>query len=250
MNSNFYPVIVGHGLSKFQEETLNKLLESENLVYHYLSAPKKYLARGYPINIALKHITKIADASDLIAFLDDDDLIYPNVNKFLELNAVTEIIVATVNRRNNDWGLELHGPLLPSFILMQKNIYPINSFAIRIGFIKDNDISMREDLDYHEDWEFLTSLLNAKAKFEYLDEIVAEYRMMGDGNSVIRKNPISFDDSVQLLKYINKGRLKKINDDFILEEIRNWRQSFPITSPSIDNEILNFLNERLGNERT
>jgi hypothetical protein len=64
--------------------------------------------------------------------------------------------------------------------------------------VLDNLIRFREDLRYLEDFEFLQSLLIAGAKFSYIPETLSEYRIIGDGNNVIKNDAVRYEHAKKL----------------------------------------------------
>lgn len=242
-SKNFIGVVVGHGINNNNETLLKKHLNDEGCEFIYLSANDDHLARGYPLNVALKRIYAIADKSDLVAFLDDDDIIYPSFVDFIQISNESDIRLNKVNRRERDWSLVPHGELYPAFFLLEKNTIPINSFVVRVDFLRKNKISFREDLDYHEDWNFLIDCYMSNARIEYGSQIVAEYRMTGDGNSLVRKNPRSFEESLDLLRYLNKKHLIKLGSQKIIDDLYQYRRDSKSISKSMAHELSTFTNK-------
>jgi hypothetical protein len=72
------------------------------------------------------------------------------------------------------------------------NFIPINSYIVRTDFYLENCIRFKEDYKYLEDWDFLQLLLLAGAKFRSIPEALGEYRIIGDGNTDIKQDPILF----------------------------------------------------------
>lgn len=173
-----------------------------------LHASNIHLERGYPLNVGLNFLKKNANRFNFFCFLDDDDIYYPIfseriANEFLIIDA--DVIYCLANYRRPGGELGFQHEALPSSCLVTGNFIPINAYIISTKFFIQNNIYFREDFRYLEDWDFLLSLLIAGARFKHIPEALSEYRLISDGNLVIKKDPPTYDRICKLL--ITRGKL-------------------------------------------
>lgn len=157
-----------------------------------LHAPEVNRRRGYPINVALKYLYESSHEYGFLTFLDDDDIIYPMFSsKIIEAMKITDsdVIYASSNRRIPG-GQVNHGYFpLPPACLLTSNFIPINSYGIRFKALRRARLFFDESLEYLEDWHFLIQLLKSRLRFFPISEVLSEFRIIGDGNTAIKKRP-------------------------------------------------------------
>jgi len=115
---------------------------------------------------------------------------------------------------------------MPSASILFGNFIPINCFAVRIDSLIASGARFREDMDYLEDWDFLVSLLGAGLHFSLIHEVLSEFRIIGDGNTTIRRHPEHFEEcrrrvwarSAMAAKQIGLGRFYRDLLDFDFSE--------------------------------
>ena len=183
------PIVVVHGDNE-QFALVNKVCTSTNAIV--LHADDVSRLRGYPCNVGLDYVKEHADEFDIVGFLDDDDIYYPNYAErmvhALEISGA-DLVYAEANRRE-PW-LEHtagHG-LLPSSCLVTGNFIVINGFALRVNALLQSRVRFEEKMEYFEDWNFLISLLGAGVIFSPLFEAVTEFRIFSDGNTAQKRFP-------------------------------------------------------------
>ena len=148
--------------------------------------------RGRPLNVGLAE-----SHAEFIAFLDDDDVLYPTFAQRLigELRGDLGLTVA-YGASQVVHGTVVHGVFqavrkeparaLPfdRAALFLENYIPINSMVIRAGDIRGAGIRFDENLEVFEDWVFLCELA-ARFHFLAVDRVVSEYRLRDDGSNAV-----------------------------------------------------------------
>ena len=187
------PIVVVHG----SDEDLHTVqaqvsTNSATVLLHASEESRPGRQRGYPANIALDYVCGQADRFDYVSFLDDDDIYYPlfaeRMGEALRMSGA-DLVYAMTNKR---W-LHKHaepGPLpLPSSCLVAENFITMNSFVLATSFLRRSGIRFDEHLLYLEDWDFLLSVWSAGGTFNFLPEVVSEFRITNDGNTAHKKYP-------------------------------------------------------------
>lgn len=151
---------------------------------------------GYPLNIGLDFVEQNAEKYDFFCILDDDDIYYPLFSErmvmALSLSA-SDVVYCTTNSRVPGQQAESVHPPLPTSCLVAGNFIPVNAYVVRTTLLVKSGARMREDIHYLDDWDFFLSLLQAGGKFSLLNETLAEFRIIGDGNTVTKKDPAHFE---------------------------------------------------------
>jgi SAM-dependent methyltransferase len=152
--------------------------------------------RGYPLNVGLDFVETNAHKFAFFSILDDDDIYYPyfaeRLTRALSISHADVAYCTTNSRIPGKQATAMHPPL-PTACLVAGNFIPINAYIVRTDILVRNRVRLREDIDYLEDWDFLLSLLQANARFALLNETLAEFRLIGDGNVTTKKNPEHFE---------------------------------------------------------
>lgn len=152
--------------------------------------------RGYPLNMGLDFVEQNAEKYDFFCILDDDDIYYPLFSERMVMAlslAASDVAYCTTNSRVLGQQAESVYPPLPTSCLVAGNFIPVNAYVVRTTFLVKSGARLREDINYLEDWDFLLSLLQARGKFSLLNETLAEFRIIGDGNTETRKDPAHFE---------------------------------------------------------
>jgi glycosyltransferase involved in cell wall biosynthesis len=189
------PCIIVHGELEalYAVEQWARSLALPAVVLHAPDLSKK---RGYPINVGLEYLESHADQYDFVCFLDDDDIIYPlyseRLTSAINLSGA-DIAVGLSNQRELWVAPEAGHRLLPTSALVAGNFIPIHAFIVRTSYLRQTNVRFREDLHYLEDWDFLLQLLAGGGVFETVNEVVCEYRLIGDGNRQVRTRPEEFE---------------------------------------------------------
>jgi GT2 family glycosyltransferase len=148
--------------------------------------------RGYPCNIALDELYARPYDFDVFCFLDDDDHFLPNFTSTL-LNQMrlsqADMAFGLTNALPTTGEPVVQHSLRPAAALFHHNFMPINSYLCRTPALLAAKVRFDEKLDYLEDWDFLVQLMAAGIKAVPAFATVSEYRLVGDGNVLERRDP-------------------------------------------------------------
>jgi len=154
-----------------------------------LHAPRVDRRRGYPLNVGLDYLNLNLKSFDFFCILDDDDVYYPlfaeQLWRKMTLSNADMVYCLTNSRVPGEAVGPAHRPL-PASALVSGNFIPINAYIVRSNFLKDSSVRFNENIHYLEDWDFLLSLLGSNARMVFLDEVLSEFRIIGDGNKKIK----------------------------------------------------------------
>ena len=191
IQSHLTPVVVVHGSEDDLRAVEDQLSDRDPADVLFASEdlnPGRCL--GYPANVALDYITGRADEFDYLCFLDDDDVFYPcfasRMSDALAWSGA-DVVYGTSNQRI-PWQAAGPGHMpLPSSCLVAGNFITCNSYVLSTGFVRRSGARFDEHLLYFDDWDFLLTLWGAGARFRFIAETVAEYRIYGDGQLPVNK---------------------------------------------------------------
>ena len=173
-----------------------------------------------------------------LAFLDYDDVVYPNaylslINRIYSTNCsiavggCIESIIDIQNKREHVYYTINKKPfkLPPSFTrinIVAGQAIPIHSYVIDRNAVEEKDLYFDENLSNHEDFLFILSLA-CKYDFDFklLSTPICEYHIRNDGTNTI--NVFSFNNDKQTLwtyasVYVNKAK-EKLQTNFNAAEI-------------------------------
>ncbi|MEW6254651.1 MAG: glycosyltransferase [Pseudomonadota bacterium] len=162
---------------------------SRALVLH---AGEPHRLRGYPCNVGMDYVLQNCSKYDVVSFLDDDDIYYPNYSERLigALHLTGADLVYSQTNKREPWFEHVEGPhLLPSAALVTGNFITNSSFLLRTDALARSKVRFHEDMEYLEDWLFLLHLLNAGIRFAPLFETLSEFRIFSDGNTATKRFP-------------------------------------------------------------
>lgn len=190
------PCVVVHGDEQLYNTILSWVSRSspEAIVLH---AHDRGRRRGYPLNVALDYLRENAGNFGFFAFLDDDDILYPGyANKLVGALVGNGADVAFgLSTKRTPWQAPERGPdALPIPALVAGNFIPIHCYIVRTDFLVRSGVRAREDMHYLEDWDFLVAMLAAGARYSFISDYVCEFRIIGDGNRVVKQDPEHYDD--------------------------------------------------------
>ncbi len=191
--AHVHPIVVVHGPSAAHLERVQELVAHlEGLLPEVTvrSVTDGEGIRSRPLNVGLD----LADG-EYLAFLDDDDVVYPTFAQRLigALRAEPALSVAygqsqVVHGEVTEDGFRAlrHGRRYASPFdrvrLFLENYIPINSYVARTAEVRSAAARFDESLPLLEDWAFLCQLA-ARAPFLYVPHVVSEYRMRADGSN-------------------------------------------------------------------
>lgn len=201
------PCVVVHGSRTTFHEVRNWVhtLSSDAVVLHADDLTRR---RGYPLNVALDFLRENGDRFGFFCFLDDDDILYPlfgaQLTELMDLSGA-DVAVCLSNKRV-PWEPATGGfELLPIASLVAGNFIPIHCYIVKTDFLLRNGMRFREDMDYLEDWDFLLALVAAGGQFACSSEVLCEFRIIGDGNRVVKQNPEHYEECRE--RVLARGRL-------------------------------------------
>ncbi len=187
------PIVVVHGSDDDLRDVERQLHGKGDIVFLLASErcnPGKRL--GYPANVAIDYVKERPETFYYIAFLDDDDILYPHfssqIGEALRWSGA-DFVYAMSNKRWLSQPAEPGPSPLPASCLVSENFIPCNSYGLATPFLRRCGIRFDEDMLYLDDWDFLLSLWNAGARFQFLPQTVSEFRIVNDGNTVGKKFP-------------------------------------------------------------
>ena len=187
------PIVVVHGSDDDLRDVERQLRDNSEVVFLLASEkcnPGK--RRGYPANVAIDYVKGGPGKFDYVIFLDDDDILYPyfssQIGEALQWSGA-DLVYAMSNKRR-PWRPAEPGPApLPASCLISENFIPCNSYGLATPFLRRCGIRFDEDMFYLEDWDFLLSLWNFGARFQFLPQVVSEFRIINDGNTISKRFP-------------------------------------------------------------
>jgi glycosyltransferase involved in cell wall biosynthesis len=161
-----------------------------------LHTPNTDRRRGHACNVALDYLKEHSEAYDLLCFLDDDDhLLPPFAERLAAALGLTGADLAYCGSNAVPAQGESHAMhgILPAAALFGGNFIPINAYAVRTEAVLAANARFDETIDYLEDWDFLVQLMAAGVRAIPVFETLSEFRLIGDGNSMQRRDPVHFD---------------------------------------------------------
>lgn len=194
----FTPCVVVHG-DAARRDFVARWLEATGAAVEgpapiVLEASKPGRRRGYPCNVGLDQLA--GGGYDLLCFLDDDDHLLPNfAPRLVEALRASDADFA-FGQTN---ALPVRGEpfaqhqLMPAVALFHGNFIPINSYVARTEAVLATRARFDETLHYLEDWDFLVQLVAGGARGVPVFETIAEYRIIGDGNTAEKRDQAHYD---------------------------------------------------------
>lgn len=218
------PCVVVHGNHATLQEVERwvRALSSDAVVLHASDLTRR---RGYPLNVALDYLRENGDRFGFFCFLDDDDILYPLFGaQLLELLDLSDVdVTVCLSNKRVPWESATPGfELLPIASLVSGNFIPIHCYIVSTDFLLKNGMRFREDMDYLEDWDFLLALVAAGGQFACSPEVLCEFRIIGDGNRVVKQNPEHYEECRE--RVLARGRLaaRRLGVGHFLKELAEF----------------------------
>jgi O-antigen biosynthesis protein len=185
-------VVVVHAEADILKHVESVCRETPGLSFVLLHADQTEKKRGYPLNVGLQYAYTSDCSVEAIAFLDDDDILYADFSARM-IRALrdtgADVICAASNRRVPGEAVE-EGYRPVSFLnLFVQNFIPINSYIVRKVSLAKAPVFFDESFDVVEDWHFLLQLLQNGFRFEAIMDTLSEFRIISDGNKLVKDNP-------------------------------------------------------------
>lgn len=192
LENGLFACVVSHTNNDDYEFIKGRVQRDNTVVLH---APDRHKKRGHPMNVALDYIQNHERQYEYFCFLDDDDYLLPNFSKDLlavAVNARSDVVYGLSNSVSVDGKRVCQHAPCPSIALLGGNFIPIGSYIVNMKSFQKHNIRFAEDIHYLEDWDFLIKILQSGLKFAPYFKAVAEYRLIGDGNTNDRSRPEEF----------------------------------------------------------
>lgn len=185
-------VVVVHAGAEMLESVESVCREIPSLSWALIHADRVENKRGYPLNVGLQYACSRLNGAEAVAFLDDDDILYPDFSaRMIQVMKETgaDVVCAASNRSTPGHAAEEGYRPVWLLNLFAYNFVPINSYIIRLASLTKKPVFFDETLDVVEDWHFLLQLLQNGFRFEAITDILSEFRIISDGNKQIKDNP-------------------------------------------------------------
>ncbi|MBI5589705.1 MAG: glycosyltransferase [Deltaproteobacteria bacterium] len=195
-------VVVVHAGAEILERVESVCREIPSLSWVMIHAERIENKRGYPLNIGLQHACALLNDVEAVAFLDDDDILYPDFSaRMIQALGETgaDVICAASNRSVPGQAVEEGYRPIPFLNLFVLNFIPINSYIIRLATLAKTPVFFDETLDVVEDWHYLLQLLQNGFRFEAIMDVLSEFRVISDGNKKIKDNPEKWENAYRYI---------------------------------------------------
>jgi len=213
-----FEIIVVNDAGEDVKDVVNSLNSEGNIVYLQHTENKGLpAARNTGIKVA---------KGKYIAYLDDDDIYYPNhietLIEFLEKTgfkiAYTDSYHTTQSWLNNEY-VTTSKNVKYSYDFDRKkllisNYFPVINVMHRKDILEETGL-FDESLHAHEDWE-LWIRLSQHHDFYHIKEVTAEVRTRDGSSNMTTSNPMAF---LHTMKTIHKRYAHLVTDRYIIEDI-------------------------------
>lgn len=241
-------LVVVHAGSDMLEPVESVCRQTSGLSYVVIHADRIENKRGYPLNLGLQYACASHGGIEAIAFLDDDDILYPEFSARMlqELRDTgADVICAASNRSTPGQAIEA-GYCPVSFLnLFVMNFIPINSYIIRLVSLIKTPVYFDESLDVVEDWHFLLQLLQNGFRFEAIMDTLSEFRIISDGNKLVKDNPEMWEQAHNRIYAYIQDSLFLMNGQMIHRLMTNermkaadYQESLTARQTGLDDQLL------------
>jgi LmbE family N-acetylglucosaminyl deacetylase len=207
-------VVVVHAGSEMLEPVVAVCRSIAGLSYVIIHAAGIEKKRGYPLNLGLQYCLRRDISFKAVAFLDDDDILYPEFSQKMDQalkDTGADVIYAASNRRVPGQPAEEGYRLIPVLNIFLQNFIPINSYIICRDSLIKTQIFFDESLDVNEDWLFLLQLIEKGFRFEAIPDTLSEFRIISDGNKPVKDHPEIWDQAYRRIQAYIRGRMFLMN---------------------------------------
>ncbi|MBL7555559.1 MAG: glycosyltransferase [Bdellovibrionaceae bacterium] len=178
--------------------------------------------RGAPLNIGLKLAMEAAQEREAyLAFLDDDDIVYPQFLATLVSEAARTgktLVYGASFKRVDDAEPEFAFGYRPTMELFVNNFIPINSYVLSLNNLKKDPVYFDESLEVLEDWKFLIELVLKKHKFGYVDSVISEFSVRTDGSNSLNQNSVKhWENCEKEIETFVRGQNLELSGDTLMD---------------------------------
>ena len=101
--------------------------------------------------------------------------------------------------------------------------------------MRRSGVRCREDMDYLEDWDLLLGLLGSGARFHMINEVLCEFRIFGDGNTLERRDRAHFDECFYRVNERAKHVAERLGVARYAQDLARF--DFSMREPATDREV-------------
>ena len=214
-------VVVVHAEKQMLQRVESTCRQIPSLFWIIIHAERTENKRGYPLNVGLQYIMTCPYKIDAVAFLDDDDIWYPEFSGRMSQTmreTGADVICAASNRCvPGEAPEEGYKPVL-LFNIFSYNFVPINSYIIRFETLIKTPVFFDETMDVVEDWHFLLQLIQHDFRFVAIMDVLSEFRIISDGNKQIKDDLNKWKKAHQYVQAFIRDNSFVING----EMLRSW----------------------------
>lgn len=182
-------VVTVHGPRERFDLVVDQFQRHDRVRVVHAGLPRR---RGYPLNVALESLAALDPMPYAVAFLDDDDILYPLMSE-VALDALrvsgADVVTFSSNQRVPWSPAQPAYGIGPTLQLLVGNFIPINAYVTRAASVFEAGLRFDESLEYLEDWDFLIGLIEHRFRFHAVPDVLSEFRMTGDGNAATKRWP-------------------------------------------------------------
>ena len=233
---NIVPIVVVHGEERDFQDVKTRISSCNCTIFLHANEEGQPRRRGYPGNVGFDYVADKSELFDYVTLLDDDDILYPffasRMSEVLKWSGA-DLIYTMSNKRWPCRPAEVGVSPLPASCLVADNFIASNGFALATEFLRRTGIRFDEHKEYLEDWKFLLSLWGSGARFHFLPEILSEFRITNDGNTITKREPEEYaaavadvqalSEKIAITKYAGLPQFRRDMLDFGWSDIQTGK---------------------------